>query len=92
MIDEGARTVLLPLTYGRREQSPISFSQVRSVVIDKVRHQTKNGVYYTYMVALDMTDNSEQKLIDLNQTRAASLASWLKAKFGFTGEPLVLDT
>jgi hypothetical protein len=92
VIDEGARTIQLPLTYGRREQNPISFSQVRSVVIDKVRHQTKNGVYYTYMVALDMTDNSEQKLIDLNQTRAGSLASWLKGKFGFTGEPLVLDT
>jgi len=91
VIDASARTILLPLTYRRREQNPIPFSQIRSVVIDKVRHQTKNGVYYTYMVALDMADNSEQKLIDLNLIRAESLASWLKGKFGFTGETPVLD-
>jgi hypothetical protein len=90
VIDEGARTVWLPLTYGRREQTPVPFSQVRSVIIDKVRHQAKNSVYYTYMVALDMMDNSEQKLIDLNETRADSLASWLRGKFGFTGSTPIL--
>jgi hypothetical protein len=91
VIDEGARTIQLPLTYGRREQISMSFLKVRSVVLNKVQHQRKNGVYYTYLVTLEMMDNTEQKLIDLNQARAESLAAWLKAKFGFIGETQVLD-
>lgn len=82
IIDEGARTVQLPLTYGRREQSPISFSQIRSVFLNKVRHQTKGGVYYTYQVTLEITDSPQQKLIVLNLARAESLAAWLREKLG----------
>lgn len=84
VIDEGSRTIQLPLTYKRRAQTPISFSEVRSVRLNKVRHQSKNRVYYTYMVTLDMVNDSQQKLIDLNQTRAESLAAWLKEKLGLS--------
>lgn len=84
VIDEGSRTIQLPLNYKRRERTSISFSQVRSVLLNKVRHQTKSGVYYTYMVTLDMTDNTQQKLIDLNQTRAESLGAWLREKLGLS--------
>ncbi|HUA64494.1 MAG TPA: DUF3592 domain-containing protein [Alphaproteobacteria bacterium] len=82
VIDEATRTVQLPLTYGRREQLPISFSQIRSVFLNKVRHQTKSGVYYTYMVTLRITGSPEQKLINLNLARAESLAAWLRQKLG----------
>jgi hypothetical protein len=82
IIDAGAQTVQLPLTWGRREQTLVPISQIRSVLLNKVRHRTKNGVYYTYAVILDMADGSQQKLADLNQTRADSLATWLKEKLG----------
>lgn len=82
VIDEGARTVQLPLTYGRRDQTPVPISQIRSVLLNKVRHRTKNGVYYSYAVTLEMADGPEQKLIDLNITRANSLGTWLKEKMG----------
>lgn len=80
VIDESSRTVQMPLTYGRREQTSVSFSQIRAVLSNKVRHRTKNGAYYTYMVTLEMTDSSQQKLIDLNLTRAQSLTIWLIEK------------
>ncbi|HXB58031.1 MAG TPA: DUF3592 domain-containing protein [Candidatus Acidoferrales bacterium] len=91
VIDEGARTVQFPITYDRREQTPVPFSQIRSVLLNRVRHQTKSGVYYTYLVVLDMTDNSEQKLIDLKQARAESLASWLREKLGLPATGSVSD-
>ena len=80
VIDEAARTVQLPLTYGRREQTPVPFSQIRSVLLDKVKHRTKRGYYYTYMVTLEMADGSQQKLIDLNLARGEPLGTWLNAK------------
>jgi hypothetical protein len=96
VIDEGARTVQLPLTYGRSEQTPVSFSQIRSILLNKIKHQRKGGAFYTYMVTLDMADASQEKLIDLNQTRAESLGTWLRQKLGVVerasepveGEPL----
>jgi hypothetical protein len=84
VIDEGARTVQFPSTYGRREQVPVSISQVRSVLLDKVRHQRKGGAYYTYMVTLEMADDSQQKLIDLNMARAEALGAWLRQKLGLS--------
>jgi uncharacterized protein DUF3592 len=82
VIDAGAQTVQLPLTYGRREQSPVPISQIRTVLLNKVRHRTKNGVYYTYAVILEMADGSQEKLTDLNMTKSDSLATWLKEKLG----------
>ena len=80
VIDDGARTVQLPLTYGRRERTPVSISQIRSILLNKVKHRTKRGYYYTYMVTLDMAEGPHQKLIDLNMTRGDALATWLKEK------------
>ncbi|HTV40827.1 MAG TPA: DUF3592 domain-containing protein [Candidatus Sulfotelmatobacter sp.] len=91
VIDESSRTVQLPLTFGRREQTPVSFSQIRAVLSNKVRHRTKNGVYYTYMVTLEMTDSTQQKLIDLSLKRAQSLTIWLVEKFGVPEKTVELD-
>jgi hypothetical protein len=84
VIDEGARTVQLPLTYGRRDQALVSISQIRSILLNKIRHQRKGGAYYTYMVTLEMADNSEEKLVDLNRARAESLGTWLRQKLGLS--------
>ncbi|HEY3761099.1 MAG TPA: DUF3592 domain-containing protein [Verrucomicrobiae bacterium] len=91
VIDEGVQTILLPLTYKRRTQSPVSFSEIQAVALKKIRHQNRSGVSYTYMVTLQMKDGSLQNLINLNQARAESFALWLKQKFGFTGETAVLN-
>ncbi len=91
VIDEGARTVQLPLTYGRREQAPISFSQIRAVFLNKIRHQTKSGAYYTYMVTLEMRQGPEQKLINLSLARAQSLAPWLREKLGVAASQPIPD-
>lgn len=88
VIDEGARTVKLPLTYGRREQTPVSFLQIRSIQLKKVKHQRKGGAYYTYMVTLEMADASQQKLINLSQARAESLGAWLKDKLGVSQQAI----
>jgi hypothetical protein len=82
VIDEGARTFQLPLTYKRPEQTLRPISQIQSVLVNKVRHARKGGRYYTYLVTLKLKDNSEEKLIDLSEKRAESLAAWLMGKLG----------
>lgn len=91
VINEASRTIQLPLTYKRREQTPISFSQITAVVLDKVRHKSRNNVYYTYVVTLEMQDGSQEKLLDTTEKRAESLAAWLKEKFGLRGETPILN-
>jgi len=72
VIDEAARTFQLPLTYKRSEQMQMSFSQVRSVLLNKVRHSSKGGSYYTYLVTLELKDNSREKLVELGHKRGVS--------------------
>jgi hypothetical protein len=91
VIDEGARTVQLPLTYKRREQSPVPFSEIKQVAMKMVRHKTKRGVYYTYLVTLEMTDGSLQDLLNTKQSRAEPFAAWLIEKFGLSGTAPVLN-
>ncbi|HTB84799.1 MAG TPA: DUF3592 domain-containing protein [Candidatus Sulfotelmatobacter sp.] len=91
VIDFAARTVQLPLIYKRRELITVSFSDIRQVVLQKVRHQSKGGAYYTYLVKLEMKDGLLQSLINLNEARAASLAAWLNEKFGLNASAPVLN-
>jgi hypothetical protein len=91
VINEASRTIQLPLTYKRREQPPISFSQITAVVLDKVRHKNRNRVYYSYVVMLQMQDGSPEKLLETTEKRAESLAAWLKEKFGLRGETFILN-
>lgn len=91
LIDEGARTIQLPLTYGRRTRTPEPFSQIKEVFLKKVRHQRKGGVYYTYLVTLELKDGSAHSLIDLNEARAEAFAAWLKEKLCLTGVTAILN-
>jgi hypothetical protein len=91
VIDEGARTIQLPLTYKRREQSSVPFSEIKQVAMKMVRHKRKGGVYYTYLVTLEMTDGSLQYLINMKLNRAEAFAAWLKEKFSLPGTPPVLN-
>ncbi len=91
VIDTGARTCQLPLTYKRREKTPRPISQVRSVLLNKVSHSSRGGSYYTYLVTLEMKDNSQEKLVDLGHKRAWAFAAWLKEKFGLAGPTLEIE-
>lgn len=83
VIDESVQTVQLPRTYRRREQPTLAFSAIKAVVLDKVTHHTKGGgVYYTFVVVLEMTDGSLQRLGEFNEFKAGELASWLNEKLG----------
>ncbi len=88
VIDAAARTFQLPLTYKRRGQTPMPFSQVQSVFLNEVRHSSRGGSYYTYMVTLKLKNHSQQKLVDLSRNRAESFADWLKGKLGVTAPVL----
>jgi hypothetical protein len=86
VIDEGARTVELPLTYKRRERRPLPFAVIKAVTLEKVAHRGKSGVSYTYAPTLEMRDGSSERLTDLSKNRAEAFASWLREKLG-TSEP-----
>jgi hypothetical protein len=92
LIDESSRTIQLPLTYKRRMQMPVPFSEIIAVALKKVAHQPKGGVRYAYLVTPKMKDGSLQKLIDLNQARAESLGDWFKEKFGLRNATPLLDS
>jgi len=91
VINFAARTVQLPLTYKRRELMTLPFADIRQVVLNKVRHQSKGGAYYTYIVTLEMKDGILQSLVNLNEARAESLAAWLNEKFGLNASAPVLN-
>jgi len=92
VIDEGARTFELPLTYKRRVRRPLPFSQIRAVTLEKVPHRGRYGsISYTYAPTLQMQDGASECLADLSQSRAKSLAGWLREKLGAPDESVVLN-
>jgi hypothetical protein len=92
VIEESTRTIQLPLTYKRRTETRVPFAEIMAVALKKVAHQRKGGVRYTYLVTLKMKDGSTQYLINLNETRAESLAEWLQEKLGLTNATPLLDS
>ncbi len=91
VIDEGARTIQLPLTYKRRTQTPVPFSEIQAVALEQVGRQRKGRAYYNYLVTLKMKDGSVQNLISMNQARAEALAAWLEEKLGVARVTPVLN-
>lgn len=84
VIDEGARTMELPLTYKRRERMPLIFTDVASVTVEKVTSK-RNSLY---AVKLQLRYGSPQILTTLKQDNAESFAVWLREKLGMkTGMP-----
>jgi hypothetical protein len=82
VIEETNRTVKLPRTYGRGDQAPMPFTEIRSVILTKVAHGSKSGTYYTYLVTLELKNGQLEKLINMKQDRADALAAWLSGKLG----------
>jgi hypothetical protein len=91
VIDEGARTIQMPLTYKRRTQTPVPFSEIQAVALEQVGRRRKGRAYYNYLVTLEMKDGSVQNLISMNQARAEALAAWLEEKLGVARVTPVLN-
>jgi hypothetical protein len=87
VIDEAARTLRLPLNYGRREEMGCAFSEVTGVSLKKMAHKGRRSrVTYTYAPILLMAGKEPQQLADLSRKRAESFAAWLREKLGLVAE------
>ena len=86
LIDEGSRTVSLPLSFGRENRVSIDISNIQAVVVDKLRHSTKGGrSTYSYAPALRLKKQSDvdTTLVDwYDEPRAAAFAVWLRKQLG----------
>ena len=80
IIDEGSRTIQLPLTFKRRQRPVLPFSDVKAVTLEKISHRGRYGVTYTYAPTFEMQDGSTEKLADLGLNRAELFATWLREK------------
>jgi hypothetical protein len=84
IIDEGARTIDLPLTFKRREQVRLAFADIASVIVEKIR-AGRSG--YSYAVKLEVPNGLPQALTTLKrQDNAESFAVWLREKIGVKSE------
>lgn len=95
VIDEGARLVELPLTYGRWRRVQVPFSEIKSVFVEEEKHRVKGGYSYKYVPTLLLRDGSTEQLTkfgsmtldrSLIQFRAASFAAWLREQLGLPAE------
>jgi len=86
IIDDGARTISLPLTFGRTTRETFDFPGIRGVVIEKFAHSTKNGrTTYSYAPALRLKDKKDANttIVDwYDQQRATAFAAWLRQQLG----------
>lgn len=87
VINEDARTIVLPQTFGRKHPETLDFSAVRTVCLESIRHRSKNGYYYTWAVTLEMQNAappSERVAHWNSQARATALSEWLRERLHLT--------
>jgi hypothetical protein len=91
VINEDARTLVLPQTFGRKHPQTLEFSAVRSVCLEAIRHRSKGGYYYTWAVTLELHDGaaeSERLAHWYSKNRVDNLAQWLRERLHLA-EPVV---
>jgi Protein of unknown function (DUF3592) len=86
IISESAKTVQLPLTFGRTERMTISSGEIESVWVEQIVHtSSKGGISYTYAPTLRTPRQQPpfQKLADWSdKLKADDFAQWLAQKLG----------
>jgi hypothetical protein len=91
VINEGTRTLELPLTFGRKKRVTVGFAEIETVWVDVVEHHnSKGGTSYSYAPTLRMRDNQAGKLKLANwsnKVRANDFAEWLGNKIGVSKQP-----
>jgi Protein of unknown function (DUF3592) len=90
VIDESARTVSLPQTFGRNRCFALPFNAVESVYLEQVAHRGKYGYYYSWAVTLDIQNGSAstERLSDwYDEEKARAFAAWLRERLHLPGVP-----
>jgi hypothetical protein len=87
VIDEGARTVSLPQTFGRNRASCLEFSAVRAVYLETIAHRSKGGYYYSWASTLELQNNaSPERLTDwYDEEKSLAFAGWLRERLHLSG-------
>ena len=82
VIDEGARTVSLPQTFGRNRASILQFNTVQEVYLETIAHRSKGGYYYSWAVTLALQNTAApERLADwYDEEKALALAGWLRER------------
>jgi hypothetical protein len=82
VIDESARTVSLPQTFGRNRASCLEFNAVQAVYLETIAHRSKGGYYYSWAVTLALQNAAApERLTDwYDEEKANAFAGWLRER------------
>lgn len=83
VINEDARTIVLPQTFGRKHPVSLNFQDVQSVFIEPVSHRGRYGYYYTWAVTLMVRDAlaSPERLAHWTyEEKSQDFAAWLSER------------
>ena len=89
VIDESARTISLPQTFGRSRAVSLDFNAVQSVYLEEVAHRGRYGPYYSWAVTLALQNAaSPERLTDwYDEEKALAFAGWLRERLHFPETP-----
>jgi hypothetical protein len=86
VINEGARTIELPLTFGRTERITVSLAEVANITITAIEHRgRRGGVSYSYAPALCLRarPGDLEKLADwYDRKKAEDVGNWFSQRLG----------
>ena len=88
ILDEGAQTISLPETCGRKNRVSTTFAEIDNLTLEVIAHQgSKGGVSYTYAPMLWLRDRADsgEKLADWSdKMKAAAFTDWLRQRLGLS--------
>ena len=91
VLDEGAQTIVLPETYGRKNRVTLAFSEIKTLTLETIVHRSrKGGVSYTYAPTLWLESGAAggQKLADWSdKMKAGAFTDWLRQRLGLSDGP-----
>jgi hypothetical protein len=85
VIDEGARALTLPRTFGRKESITATIRDLKAVTVEKAERPARNGrVTYTWKPTLQFKDGRQaETLADWNSNeKAEAFTAWLRERIG----------
>ena len=91
ILDEGAQTIELPETCGRKNRVTSAFAEIENLTLEIiVHHGSKGGVSYTYAPTLWLRGGvaGGQKLADWSdKMKAEAFTDWLRQRLGLSNVP-----
>lgn len=90
VINAGARTLQLPMTFGRKQPFTVPITDIEALYVDIVEHHnSKGGTTFSYAPTLRIRESSmePQKLADWgDKFRANEFTKWLSGTLGVSSE------